>query len=151
MTALPRTFRDEIHSGGGDSFDRVGGGVPGVIGHVGGAGGVTRRARHGARRTFPDGPRGGMGGNGGGACRAAGYLAPRPGSRGFNGLARPVIGRVVCLEVAEHMFGAVGGPARQQPLVLLVSMFGGWRGGGFHCWNCAKLPDVEKNPPPTNA
>ena len=136
MTALPRTFRDEIHSGGGDSFDRVGGGVPGVTSHVGGAGGVTGCTGDGTSRIFIGSAGGSVGGNCGGARNAAHYLTTHPGTRGFNGFARSVVLRVLLLKQWKHMLGAVGGPERKQSLVLLVEMPGclpgSWWCGCFH-------------------
>jgi hypothetical protein len=75
-------------------------------------------------RTFIGGAGGGVGDNCGGARLATPYLATRPGAPGFNGFARPVVLRGVLLEVWEHVLGAVGGPKRKRPLILLVEPFG---------------------------
>jgi hypothetical protein len=75
-------------------------------------------------RNVIGGAGGGVGGNGGGARSAACYFTKHPSARCFNGLARSVVVRVHPLKEWKHMFGAVGGPERKQPLVLLVEMLG---------------------------
>ncbi len=102
---LPNTFPGRSSAGDGGGFDRVGGGVTGVTSHVGGPGRMTSCASDRTGRRVI--------GIAGGARRAAPYLTTRPGPRGFDGFARPVVIRVFLLEVREHAFGAVGGPKRQ--------------------------------------
>ena len=127
---LPFTFRGGGSAGvgwncgcgcGGDS---VGGGVPGMTGHVGGAGGVTRGTGDGAGRNVIGVAGRSVGGNRCGARLAALYLTPRPSARCFDGLARPVVFRVLLLEVPKHVLGAVGSPERQRPLVLFIEPLG---------------------------
>ena len=118
-SALPITFRGRSSfavggdRGGGGGLDSVSGGVTGVTGHVGGSGGVTGGTGGSARRTFIGGAGGGVGDNCGRARCAARYLTPHPGTRRFNGFARPVVLRVLLLEEWKHMLGAVGGPERK--------------------------------------
>ncbi len=94
------------------------GGVTGVAGHVRGSSRVTGGAGGGAGRTFIGGAGGGVGGNCRVARLAALDLTTRPCARGFDGFARPVVFRVLLLEVREHMLGADGGPERQFPLIM---------------------------------
>jgi len=85
----------------------------GVTSHVGGSGGVTGGTGGGAGRTCIGVAGGGVGGKCGGARRAAFYLTPHPGTRRFNGFARPVVMRALLLKEWQHMFGALGGPERK--------------------------------------
>lgn len=123
---LPITFPGRGKSalgggrGGDGGLDRVGGGVTGVSGHVGGCGGMAGGTGGGASRTFIRVTGGGMGGNCSGARCAARYLTTHPGTRCFDGFARPVVLRVLLLEEWKRMLGAIGGPERQRPVVLLV-------------------------------
>jgi hypothetical protein len=118
-SALPITFRGGSSSGvggdrgGGGGLDSVGGGVTGVTGHVSGCGGVTGSPGGSSCRSVIGVAGGGVGGKCGGARLAHRYLATRPGPPCFDGFARPVVFRVVLLEVWEHVLGAVGGPEHQ--------------------------------------
>ncbi len=55
----------------------------------------------------------GVGGERGGARLAHLYPSARPGTSRFDGPPRPVVSRVLVLEVREYALGAVGGPERQ--------------------------------------
>jgi hypothetical protein len=114
VSVLPITFRSGGSGGGGvgGGGDSVGGGVTGVTGHVGGCGGVTGGTGGGAARSLIGFAGGGVSSNCGGARLAHRYLATHPGTRCFDSFPRPVVCRVLLLEVREHVLGAVGGPER---------------------------------------
>jgi len=112
-SALPITFRDRSSSGDGGGLDSVGDGVTRVTGHVSGGSGVTGSTGCGAGRCMIGLAGGCVGGKCGGACCATRYLATRPSTPGFDGLARPVVLRMLFLEEWKHALGAVGGPECQ--------------------------------------
>jgi len=84
-----------------------------MTGDMGGCGGVTGGTGGRSGRSVIGVAGGGVGGECGGARLAHRYLATHPGTPGFDGFARPVVSRVLRLEVRQHMLGAVGGPERQ--------------------------------------
>jgi hypothetical protein len=114
---LPIAFPGGGSGSGG--FDSVGGGATGMTGDVRGGGGMTGSTGGCSGRGIIGEAGGGLGGQGGGARRPAPYLPARPGACGFQGLARPLILRVLVLEAREHVLGAIGGPERQGSLVAL--------------------------------
>lgn len=98
--------------------------MTGVTGHVGGAGGVTGGAGDRAGRKVGGGARGGVAGHGCGAGFPAFHPAAGPGTRGGNGLARPVVFRMFFLEGWQHMLRAAGGPERQCLMIGFVAVHG---------------------------
>jgi hypothetical protein len=118
-SALPITFRGSRSSGvagdrgGGGGVDRVGGGVTGVTGDVGGCGGVTGGTGCCSGRSVIGIAGGCVSRKGGSARLAHRNLASQPGAACFDGFARPVVSRVLLLEVGEHVLSAIGGPEHQ--------------------------------------
>lgn len=98
----------------------VGGRVTGVTGNVGSRGSVTGGASRGAGRGVIKVACGGVGGKCGGTDSAKRHLAARPGTPRLDGFARSVVLRILFLEEGEHVFGAVGGPKHQGPMIRFV-------------------------------
>ena len=59
----------------------------------------------------------GVGGNCSGARRSAPDLSAHPGTRCFDGFARPVISRAFPLETEKNMFGTQGSPEGKGALI----------------------------------
>jgi hypothetical protein len=86
-----------------------------------------------------------VGGNRGGARRSAPYLSAHPGTRCFDGPARPVISRALSLEVWKHMLCTQGRPQRKGTLIKSIQsagilsdggvsrLIGWWLSGFGHC------------------
>jgi len=114
-SVLPITFLGggSVGDGGGGGFDSVVGSVRGVTGNVGGCCGVTGGAGGGAGRSLFGVACGGMGGK---SCRptlANPYLTTHPGTPCLDSFPRPVVFRVLLLEVREYVLGAASGPEYQ--------------------------------------
>lgn len=83
--------------------------MTGVAGNVGCCGNVTSGTGGGAGRSLI----GGTGGERGSARLAHRYLITHPGAPCFDSFPRPVVFRVLLLEVWEYMLSAVSGPEHQ--------------------------------------
>ena len=94
-------------------LERIRGGVSGVTGHVCGSCGVTGGTCGSAGCGVIGVSCGSVRGDCGCARLAARNLATRPCACSLDGLARPVVFRVLLLKEREHVLGAVGGPERQ--------------------------------------
>jgi len=89
-----------------------------MLRHVRRACGVTRSSGGVARRVVIRVAGGGVRGKCSGACDTASYLAARPGTRGFNRVARALVSRMLHLEVGKHVLRAIGGPDHQGTVAL---------------------------------
>jgi hypothetical protein len=87
--------------------------VTGVTGDVRGRGGMTGGTGGGAGSSVIGIAAGGVGGECGGARLAHRHLTSHPGTPCFDSFPRPVVSRVLLLEVREYTLSAVSGPARQ--------------------------------------
>jgi hypothetical protein len=100
--------------------DRVGGGMAGVTGDMGGCGGMAGGTRSGTGRRVIGSSGGGMSGTRSSSRSAHGDFAAHPATRSFEGFPGSIVVRVLCLEGREHVLGAVRGPERQRPVIVLV-------------------------------
>lgn len=95
-----------------------------VPSHVGGAGGMTGGPGRSAGGFHIGGARRSVSSNCGGPRCATRDFPTHPSSRSFDGLARPVILRMLRLKKWQHMLGTVGRPECQRPLLLPGEMLG---------------------------
>ena len=114
-TVRPITFPGvRVDRGGGErgGFGNYGVvcSVRGVAGNVGGCGGMTGGARGGPGSRVIGVPSGSVGGECGDTHLAHRNFAAHPGAPCPYGSPRPLVLRVLLLEMREHMLGAVGGP-----------------------------------------
>ena len=97
--------------------------MAGMAGNVGCsdslAGGASGRPGRGIIRVAGSG----VGGERGSTRLRHPYLASSPGPPCLDGFARPVITRVLLLEVSEHAFGTIDGPEHQCLVVAIIEPF----------------------------
>ena len=108
--------------------------MTGVTGDMRGGRSVTGGACGSPGRRVPGVAGGGVGGKCSLARLACRARATRPGARGFDGLARPVVSGAVLLEEMEHALRIVGSLECQRPVILFVQpRHSGDRGDSPHC------------------
>ncbi len=100
--------------------------MTGVSSHVGGGSRVPGGAGGGTSSGVLRVARGRMGGRRRGPRLADPYLTARPGPRRLDGFAGPVILQPMLFKQRKYVLGAVGGPERERPVVVLAD------GRSFH-------------------